>query len=478
MKSVIIYLLTFALSVYAMSVFAQDSGIDTTYGKKLIEFAFDPVTLLSDTASTGFDYSKPTDDWILYREYKKLQQYQDDPVWSPDGNWIACTEMLRDPSGVWVVPASGGEPVPLYCEYIEYEGYYLTTGYIGICGFTPDSREVVFVKELIDEDRGTTVNLSITDSSMGWSMKDLIPVLMAVNIETGEARTLVEEARNGLFSHNGKYFAYTDNDHRKVTDPENAEHYGHIALYDTESGETRYVTDYSTGEFWFGPDDSYIVASNSTKSYLLKIPLDGSGHTRLYPSVTFPAPPYPSPDGRWVLYVELESNRLYVYDSETGETYQVFPDIDGSIGNPVWSPDGTKIAFTLRYEEKIEGEDDYRDVKHIFVSDFNPDDFMSPTGINAQIPKNIVLCSNYPNPFNPATTIEFSLPQSGFTELVIYNTTGQKVREFVSGSIPAGYHSVVWDGTDENGIAVSSGNYLYYIKTAGGIYSSKMMLMK
>ncbi len=72
------------------------------------------------------------------------------------------------------------------------------------------------------------------------------------------------------------------------------------------------------------------------------------------------------------------------------------------------------------------------------------------------------LLGNYPNPFNPTTTISFSTTESTEnTELVIYNIKGQKVKQLVSDQLSAGEHSVVWDGRDENGKSVSSGIYFY-----------------
>ena len=61
-------------------------------------------------------------------------------------------------------------------------------------------------------------------------------------------------------------------------------------------------------------------------------------------------------------------------------------------------------------------------------------------------PKQTVIFNNYPNPFNPDTTIEFVLPESGLVTVSIYNVTGQKIRSLVSDNMSAGKHTVVWDG--------------------------------
>ncbi len=88
------------------------------------------------------------------------------------------------------------------------------------------------------------------------------------------------------------------------------------------------------------------------------------------------------------------------------------------------------------------------------------------------------LKGNYPNPFNPETNISFSLKQAAPVSIEIYNVKGQMVRKLVNDVREAGTHTVVWNGSDNNGRAVSSG--VYYFKMNTGKYSStkKMILMK
>jgi len=88
------------------------------------------------------------------------------------------------------------------------------------------------------------------------------------------------------------------------------------------------------------------------------------------------------------------------------------------------------------------------------------------------------LSGNYPNPFNPSTTIRFDMNKAGRVVIDIFNIKGQKVRELVSGVWQAGQHSVVWNGTDNNGRAVSSGVYFYRMQTEGYSGVKKMLLMK
>jgi hypothetical protein len=86
--------------------------------------------------------------------------------------------------------------------------------------------------------------------------------------------------------------------------------------------------------------------------------------------------------------------------------------------------------------------------------------------------------SNYPNPFNPETTIAFSVPTSGPATLKIYNLKGQVVRTLVNDVREAGNHSVVWNGTDDNGSSVASGLYFYSLTNDGKTVTRKMLLAK
>ena len=88
------------------------------------------------------------------------------------------------------------------------------------------------------------------------------------------------------------------------------------------------------------------------------------------------------------------------------------------------------------------------------------------------------LHNNYPNPFNPETTISYSVKETGPVTIDVYNVKGQLVKTLVKGIQEPGNHTIVWNGTDNNGRAVSSG--VYYYKMNAGKYSStkKMIMMK
>ena len=93
-------------------------------------------------------------------------------------------------------------------------------------------------------------------------------------------------------------------------------------------------------------------------------------------------------------------------------------------------------------------------------------------------PTEFTLHPNYPNPFNPSTTITFDLPRAADITLSIYNLRGQLVRTLHAGPLTAGTHRVVWDGTDSRGAKVASGLYVYRLHTGEQVLSRKLMLMK
>jgi flagellar hook assembly protein FlgD len=88
------------------------------------------------------------------------------------------------------------------------------------------------------------------------------------------------------------------------------------------------------------------------------------------------------------------------------------------------------------------------------------------------------LHQNHPNPFNPSTTIRFTLAAREHTSIVVYDAKGRRVRTLVDAAQDAGEHEVEWDGRDANGVVVSSG--VYFCRLSAGIQSEtrKMVLLK
>ncbi len=97
---------------------------------------------------------------------------------------------------------------------------------------------------------------------------------------------------------------------------------------------------------------------------------------------------------------------------------------------------------------------------------------------NDQLPDNFNLFQNFPNPFNPSTTIGFSLKSSQKVNLSVYNILGKKVINLIEEKLPAGYHSFEWNGVDFNNNPVASGIYFYRLSVEDNSFTRKMILLK
>ena len=93
-------------------------------------------------------------------------------------------------------------------------------------------------------------------------------------------------------------------------------------------------------------------------------------------------------------------------------------------------------------------------------------------------PVRLSLDQNVPNPFNPSTTIRFTLPDAGIATVAVYDVTGRSVRVLHDSHMSFGVHHVVWDGRDDVGNEVSSGVYLYRLTTDYGTMVRRMVLVR
>lgn len=128
----------------------------------------------------------------------------------------------------------------------------------------------------------------------------------------------------------------------------------------------------------------------------------------------------------------------------------------------------------------------YREIVELQVLGTCPEADSEPAnpGLNAAVsqPKNFSILSNYPNPFNPETTIRFQLEKTADISLAIYNIQGQLVKTLTSGEKAAGSHQVRWNGADQQGVAVAGGVYIYKLQINDETQSAqivrKMLLIK
>ncbi len=107
--------------------------------------------------------------------------------------------------------------------------------------------------------------------------------------------------------------------------------------------------------------------------------------------------------------------------------------------------------------------------------------FQNPVNIDvtpAETPKSTTLAQNFPNPFNPSTTIKFDLKDKGMVTLKVYNVAGQLVRTLVNGVKDANTYTVTWDGMNDRGGAVASGIYFYKMETKDFSQTKKMVMLR
>ena len=97
---------------------------------------------------------------------------------------------------------------------------------------------------------------------------------------------------------------------------------------------------------------------------------------------------------------------------------------------------------------------------------------------NVEVPNQLILHHNYPNPFNPVTTLRYELPEDALVNITIYDMMGRIVSNLVSSQENAGYKSIQWNATNNIGQPVSAGLYLYTIETGDFRQTKKMVLLK
>jgi len=155
----------------------------------------------------------------------------------------------------------------------------------------------------------------------------------------------------------------------------------------------------------------------------------------------------------------------------------------------VTSADGGLFTFTdvppgeYGLEVSMEGYNHYVHPTNIVVTDSDITDLiidLGPRGIADEviIPTTTALKTNYPNPFNPSTTIAYDLAKADNVVIEIYNIKGQRIKTLANGTFNAGSYRIVWNGDDQHGRNVGSGVYFYRMTTSEYNNVRKMLLMK
>jgi sugar lactone lactonase YvrE len=190
------------------------------------------------------------------------------------------------------------------------------------------------------------------------------------------------------------------------------------------------------GKLWVGIDD-YAVDSDSLHNNMTVFDMANEEYFRIYP-----------PDAR----VDTTANANWA-DTDYGKGFR----------GVAWSNDGS-LAYIVGNDQGL-----------IYVYE-NTD--LKVDERTAGLPEAYQLAQNFPNPFNPTTTIAYEVTTTEHVKLVVYNIIGQKIRTLVNNVVTAGPHRVVWDGTMDNGVPVPSGMYVYRLETNMGSIAKTMVLIK
>ena len=154
----------------------------------------------------------------------------------------------------------------------------------------------------------------------------------------------------------------------------------------------------------------------------------------------------------------------YRVNNESGKKKQMRPDVKLVNGHIYYTWEDTRIEG--------QGYDIFARVDRFSTS-------VIPVADRIEgVPVKYVLYPNYPNPFNPATTISFGLPQPAHVQVEIFDVNGRKVKRLVDQACSAGIHSVVWNGTDEADRKVCSGIYICRFSAGEVMLHRKMILAK
>ncbi len=202
---------------------------------------------------------------------------------------------------------------------------------------------------------------------------------------------------------------------------------------------------------------------------------------------------------------ELDLNRVRVYGSGPGWTYDKYvdydekhnviynnnyyhdpPTVNGITVRPrhfPGSPSDKVTGFTFSYEDPMDGVYDSTitievyNIWGVMEASYSVEVFVEPNE-DERLPREFWVAQNFPNPFNPETEISYELPKDAHVTLTVYNLLGQRVKTLVDESQGVGRHNVRWGGRDDSGEEVASGVYFYKIQAGDFTVTKKMVLIR
>jgi len=171
------------------------------------------------------------------------------------------------------------------------------------------------------------------------------------------------------------------------------------------------------------------------------------------------------------------TDNMVVFEQTTDTTYSAkYSDLDITNGsadnNYSWYVVVTTGTFPITADPSLFTEEILGVIQEFSIdaSDLAIDEYVIPTEFSVY--------QNYPNPFNPSTTFEFDVATPTNVSLLIYDLTGKEVYSLASGYHLPGRYSVVWNAIDSNGGSVSSGMYIYQLRTSDAVVTKKLVLIR
>ena len=130
---------------------------------------------------------------------------------------------------------------------------------------------------------------------------------------------------------------------------------------------------------------------------------------------------------------------------------------------------GGVMIWALSYDKTENGQELIQSIQENYLKNYSEESSFNPINISL---------NNYPNPFNPITTISYDLTEDTNIEISIYDMMGRVVKSLINTNQNSGYKSVIWNATNDQGQSVSAGVYLYCIKAGDFRQTKKMVLLK
>ena len=251
---------------------------------------------------------------------------------------------------------------------------------------------------------------------------------------------------------------------------------GRLLAYDPQTNETSLLLDglYFANGVALAPDESYVLVNESSLGRVRRYWLAGpnTGETEvfsyIYGNIGWEG---------WVLPDNITYNDEGIFWVATYFGPVVGIDTSG------------QIVYELNFDFNLFGENtsviQYNDSLYLgtlhdsFIGVIPlPEELLSDRNVPQLVISEYQLNQNFPNPFNPITTVRYELPKDSFVDVTIYDMLGNVVNNLVNNNQSHGYKSIQWDATNNQGEPVSAGVYLYRIQASDFVDTKRMILLK